>query len=353
MKKIACEICGSPDLIKSGDFFECQSCGMKYKSDDIKKMMIEGTVEVTGTVKIDSKEEIEKAYASARSAQEIGDNELALKHYEEVFSSVPDDWEVLYYIMYNKAVIQAKPVAWDDRQKRIRGMEQLNEQYQKSIPKLIKLVEENSTLEDLELLARRTVDYSVVVFNAITDFFIDKVNNDFSTNYCVNAVNTVMILLKEIEFKHKKSHSHVITYLEGQASSMFKNALTYKRFMTIETALRREISMRLQKSSGSSDGNISNSGAVGKDACYIATAIYGSYDCPEVWTLRRYRDNNLSKNKFGRLFIKLYYKLSPPFIKIFGKTRWFNNNIKKRLDKKVEKLQNKGIESTPYSDKEY
>ena len=24
--------------------------------------------------------------------------------------------------------------------------------------------------------------------------------------------------------------------------------------------------------------------------CYVATAVYGSYDCPEVWVLRRYRD---------------------------------------------------------------
>ena len=32
----------------------------------------------------------------------------------------------------------------------------------------------------------------------------------------------------------------------------------------------------------------SNSGNTG--GCYVATCIYGSYDCPQVWTLRRYRD---------------------------------------------------------------
>ena len=30
--------------------------------------------------------------------------------------------------------------------------------------------------------------------------------------------------------------------------------------------------------------------------CYVATAVYGSYDCPQVWTLRRYRDDILAKN---------------------------------------------------------
>ena len=27
------------------------------------------------------------------------------------------------------------------------------------------------------------------------------------------------------------------------------------------------------------------------NGCYVATCVYGSYDCPEVWVLRRFRDN--------------------------------------------------------------
>ncbi|MDR0918559.1 MAG: hypothetical protein LBM93_04840 [Oscillospiraceae bacterium] len=47
----------------------------------------------------------------------------------------------------------------------------------------------------------------------------------------------------------------------------------------------------LQGSNGtnsSGSNNASNSPNSGR--CYIATAVYGSYDCPEVWTLRRFRD---------------------------------------------------------------
>ena len=29
--------------------------------------------------------------------------------------------------------------------------------------------------------------------------------------------------------------------------------------------------------------------------CYVATAVYGSYDCPEVWTLRRFPVITLSR----------------------------------------------------------
>lgn len=87
-----------------------------------------------------------------------------------------------------------------------------------------------------------------------------------------------------------------------------------------------------------------------KKGCYIATAVYGSYDCPEVWVLRRYRDQDLEKNSFGRLFIKIYYALSPTMVRLFRKKRWFNIFWKKKLDKKIAKLKNKGYQDTPYQD---
>ncbi len=89
------------------------------------------------------------------------------------------------------------------------------------------------------------------------------------------------------------------------------------------------------------------------NGCYVATAIYGSYDCPEVWTLRRYRDNQLAKTCYGRLFIHTYYAISPTIVKWFGNTEWFKKMWKGKLDKMVSDLQSKGIESTPYEDKEW
>ena len=84
--------------------------------------------------------------------------------------------------------------------------------------------------------------------------------------------------------------------------------------------------------------------------CYIATCVYGSYDCPEVWTLRRYRDYSLASNFFGRTFIKIYYAISPTLVKLFGQTKWFKKMWKKKLDRMVTKLQDKGFENTPYND---
>jgi len=90
-----------------------------------------------------------------------------------------------------------------------------------------------------------------------------------------------------------------------------------------------------------------------KQGCYIATSVYGSYDCPEVWCLRRYRDFKLGSTFFGRLFIKIYYTLSPTMVKWFGDKKWFKNFWKKKLDKKVSKLRELGYEDTKYEDKNW
>ena len=86
--------------------------------------------------------------------------------------------------------------------------------------------------------------------------------------------------------------------------------------------------------------------------CYIATAIYGSYDCPEVWTLRRYRDNVLDHTWYGRLFIRIYYSISPTLVRWFGTTHWFRELFYKPLNNWVAKLNKKGFKNTPYRDKD-
>lgn len=84
--------------------------------------------------------------------------------------------------------------------------------------------------------------------------------------------------------------------------------------------------------------------------CYIATAVYGSYDCPEVWTLRRFRDYALAQTLCGRILIRIYYALSPTLVKRCGNMKWFKKMWKTPLDKLVHKLREKGYESTLYHD---
>lgn len=85
--------------------------------------------------------------------------------------------------------------------------------------------------------------------------------------------------------------------------------------------------------------------------CYVASCVYNSYDCPEVWRLRRYRDYYLDSHWWGRLFIKLYYAISPKLVGMFGQKKWFRGPIKNYLDKKLSKLEKQGYSDTPYDDK--
>lgn len=85
--------------------------------------------------------------------------------------------------------------------------------------------------------------------------------------------------------------------------------------------------------------------------CYVATAVYGSYDCPEVWTLRRFRDDTLAASWYGRSLIRIYYAVSPTLVRWFGHTAWFRR-LWRRLDELVKKLHQQGVADTPYRDRE-
>lgn len=83
---------------------------------------------------------------------------------------------------------------------------------------------------------------------------------------------------------------------------------------------------------------------------YVATCVYGSYDCPQVWALRRFRDNTLKRTPFGRAFIRTYYAVSPSLVRRFGNCRWFQTVWRSILDRMVVALRKKGVKDTPYED---
>ena len=82
MKQLTCEMCGSTDLVKQDGMYVCQSCGTKYSVEEAKKMMIEGTVDVSGsTVKVDNSGELENLYQIARRSKTDNNSENAQKYY--------------------------------------------------------------------------------------------------------------------------------------------------------------------------------------------------------------------------------------------------------------------------------
>ena len=102
LKKIVCEMCGNSNLVRQEGVFVCQYCGTKYSVEEMKKMMIEGTVEVQGSVKIDDREELEKLYQAARNAREVSDTQSALCHYMDISAKNPNCWEAQFYLVLLK-----------------------------------------------------------------------------------------------------------------------------------------------------------------------------------------------------------------------------------------------------------
>ncbi|NOQ71640.1 MAG: hypothetical protein GQ574_06550 [Crocinitomix sp.] len=83
----------------------------------------------------------------------------------------------------------------------------------------------------------------------------------------------------------------------------------------------------LASASDGSDSGTSDSGSGGSDSdsgCYVATMAYGSYEAPQVMTLRRFRDQFLQKYGWGRSFIQWYYRNSPDFVAKHRSKRWLH-----------------------------
>ena len=66
--------------------------------------------------------------------------------------------------------------------------------------------------------------------------------------------------------------------------------------------------------------------------CFIATAVYGNIDHPNIELLRNFRDEKLTNFILGRAFIKFYYKNSPNFSKFVKRNYTLKKYCKSILD---------------------
>ena len=81
--------------------------------------------------------------------------------------------------------------------------------------------------------------------------------------------------------------------------------------------------------------------------CYVATAVYGSYDCAQVRVLRDWRDRRLATNPTGKAFIRVYYALSPTLVRGLGRQSWFVVPTRMLLDRLISILNRHGYGTSP------
>ena len=143
---------------------------------------------------------------------------------------------------------------------------------------------------------------------------------------------------KAIEIDPENAEAHMRRgYAHSQLGNIQEAISDYVKSLEIDpdnqrAGLVRE-ELKILRQGAASKGGSGKSGG-----CYVATAVYGSYDAPEVLCLRRFRDETLAHSIFGRMFISLYYHFSPPFAEWLKDAPRINKFVRIILDRFVERL---------------
>ena len=341
MAAIMCELCGSNDVVKQGDYFVCQHCGTKYTVEDAKKLI--------GTVKIDNSDFVEKYLQNARRAKQKEDWAEVEKYYNLVEQNEPSNIEAIFYSAYGKAKLS---MVDGDVYKR----KQICEVLCNSISVVDDNYDVSKSVDNQKIILQMHVDLfnmysSNFVYTQRTDGYggtSDNRNETYFMFACMAAafIDSINNIIKvDDQLIYWKIIYEQIKYMSGNQGLKIDARNKY-----------REEALNIGKQIHEKDPSFQietipipqSSGG-----CYVATAVYGSYDCPQVWTLRRYRDYTLAETLLGRLFILLYYAISPTLVKWFGETQWFKNMWKPKLDRMVKRLNEEGVSDTPYQDRQW
>lgn len=469
MKQLTCEMCGGTDLIKQDGVFVCQNCGMKYSVEEAKKMMIEGTVDVQGTVTVDNSAFVQKYLLNARRAKQKEDWEEVKKYYNMVEQNDPTNIEAIFYSTYAQVKLTLLVAETKDKRQSvfntlIKGVsiiddnfDDTNEEHKKVLFDILNDIVglKNGTIvptthlqeyvtkngygnivDRNQVVENDSLDVTYNMINQVAKAYIESLDNiknkanGLSSSpvfYLYKAVciastdlgdtKSLEQVLLASKYPVTDDNRKLVNFLINYPCGIYKAPLlcfaaanfnvratqyllalgadvNYQSPVSKVTALWYVCRNKLQAGKEEegrqiaqllldkgADVNITNSGGVAlynkntdpvianmllakhpdlqqgsapaKSGCYVATAVYGSYDCPQVWTLRRYRDYTLAETWYGRAFIRTYYAISPTLVKWFGHTEWFKKMWQGKLDRMVTKLQANGVESTPYEDKEW
>lgn len=345
MKPIKCKMCGSNDIVKRDGIYVCNHCGTKYTVEKAEKMITE-TIDAG---------RLDNYYSIARQAVKTDNKHEGQKYYNLILKEKPNDWEANFYSTYFKTLDFKK--------------------------------------EDIASAAISLSNCIIAVFPLIHKYVLDYEEKKRATyEVCSNSFRVSKILREAAEQRYHEMETRILRNFSRLSMDSEATLPHPNSDINIEDEKSRNISAisgicidtcdsicdycdddailaagipyikeRIKQGYVVPDRYISTirmqepefeykRPEVRTGGCYIATSIYGSYDCPQVWVLRRYRDYSLRTIWYGRLFVKTYYAISPSLVKWFGNKKWFKRFWKNKLDAIVRRLCSKGYASTPYED---
>ncbi len=124
--------------------------------------------------------------------------------------------------------------------------------------------------------------------------------------------------------------SYCFAYSVRDLSTIYPSPHPMPRAVYDDSELQRRVQEKKQPQAQESKGG-----------CYIATAVYGSYDHPSVLALRDFRDRRLETSFTGRCLIRAYYKISPPLARRLKEKTAVNTILRKLLDQLVAATEGK------------
>lgn len=331
VKKVSCDICGGNDLVKLDGVFVCQSCGCKYSADELKQAFVQ-----TDSTTISS---LEQKLKNAETLMQLEEYRKAEDVYKTLLSDFPGDWRC-WWGLYNSA----KSYKGLPNGRMFADFARPNEEYY---------------INALKLAPEDAKKYIIRIHDSYwAEYYNSVLYDDSNGRSCYFGPKPAILtelekqaqesadLCNQVKHPHRLLETLTNTKIECQNIRFCEiRKHSVKIFATVKNNVydkyeNRHITIITDKEI-SDINNILKTFDDG--GCYIATSVYGSYDCPEVCVLRQFRDNVLADNLLGQTFIRIYYIISPTLIKLFGNTLWFRLFWKRFLDRAIKRINSKNF----------
>ena len=109
--------------------------------------------------------------------------------------------------------------------------------------------------------------------------------------------------------------------------------------VTLASLLRPATKAPKQNKAPSSSGNSPANPSSKSGPCFVATAVYGDFNDPQVCKLRRYRDETLAASWLGLRFIELYYRFGPYLAKFVERVPVLKRPVRMLIDNFLERYE--------------